>query len=247
MGRSIAQVCATADHEVTVRDVEPDLVERGLDSIRATLDEEVERGEVDPEDREAALGRITGTTELAETVAGADLVVEAVPEVMELKRKTAAAVEVVAAEQTAAETVEFAAEFVEGIGKEPVVIRDTPGFATSRLGVAIGVRRSESLNGASPAPSRSTARWSSATTTRWGRSNSAMSSALTSASTSSRDYARNSASGFDRHSSCIERSARASSARGPARGSTSRRTANASSRAATGTNDEPRGRARRKT
>lgn len=186
MGRGIAQVCAAAGHDVTIRDVEPEIVERGIDSIRATLKEGIDRGKVEPEDCEATLERIAGTTELAEAVAGADLVVEAVPEGMELKRETAAAVEdaadpgtviasntsslpltgiasalerpermiglhffnpvhlmdlveVVAAEQTAERTVEFAEEFVEGIGKEPVVIRDTPGFATSRLGVAIGV------------------------------------------------------------------------------------------------------------
>lgn len=186
MGRGIAQVCATAGHRVTVRDLDPELVDRGIESIGSTLEEGVERGKVDPGDREAALERITGTTDLAETVADADLVVEAVPEEMELKRETVAAVEdvvdpeaviasntsslslteiasalerpgraiglhffnpvhlmdlveVVAAEQTAAETVEFAEEFVEGIEKEHVVIRDTPGFATSRLGVAIGV------------------------------------------------------------------------------------------------------------
>jgi 3-hydroxybutyryl-CoA dehydrogenase len=48
-------------------------------------------------------------------------------------------VEVVVAERTSESTETFAAEFIEGIGKETVVINDTPGFATSRLGVAIGV------------------------------------------------------------------------------------------------------------
>lgn len=48
-------------------------------------------------------------------------------------------VEIVVAERTSNSTVEFASAFIEGIGKESVVINDTPGFATSRLGVAIGV------------------------------------------------------------------------------------------------------------
>ncbi|WP_101297233.1 3-hydroxyacyl-CoA dehydrogenase family protein [Halegenticoccus soli] len=50
-----------------------------------------------------------------------------------------ALVEVVLAEQTSAETRAFAEEFVGGIGKTAVVVRDAPGFATSRLGVAVGV------------------------------------------------------------------------------------------------------------
>lgn len=48
-------------------------------------------------------------------------------------------VEVVVAEQTTPETERFAAEFVESIGKTAVVVEDSPGFATSRLGVALGV------------------------------------------------------------------------------------------------------------
>ncbi len=48
-------------------------------------------------------------------------------------------VEVVVGERTAASTREFGIEFVEGIDKTPVVVRDVPGFASSRLGVALGV------------------------------------------------------------------------------------------------------------
>ncbi|SEO87722.1 3-hydroxybutyryl-CoA dehydrogenase [Halogranum amylolyticum] len=48
-------------------------------------------------------------------------------------------VEVVAAEQTSDATREFAEEFVEGIDKTAVVVEDSPGFASSRLGVALGV------------------------------------------------------------------------------------------------------------
>ncbi|MEF8818382.1 MAG: 3-hydroxyacyl-CoA dehydrogenase family protein [Haloferacaceae archaeon] len=47
-------------------------------------------------------------------------------------------VEVVRGERTADTTEGFAVDFVEGLGKEPVVVDDTPGFATSRLGVALG-------------------------------------------------------------------------------------------------------------
>jgi len=48
-------------------------------------------------------------------------------------------VEVVGAETTGEATVEFAEGFAEGLGKEPIVVRDSAGFATSRLGIALGV------------------------------------------------------------------------------------------------------------
>ena len=48
-------------------------------------------------------------------------------------------VEVVVAEQTDSETVEFATDYVEGIDKTVVEVGDSPGFASSRLGVALGV------------------------------------------------------------------------------------------------------------
>ena len=48
-------------------------------------------------------------------------------------------VEIVVPEQATEETVAFANDYVTGIGKEPIVVRDTPGFATSRLGVTLGV------------------------------------------------------------------------------------------------------------
>jgi 3-hydroxybutyryl-CoA dehydrogenase len=48
-------------------------------------------------------------------------------------------VEVVVAEQTAEATVEIAEAFVEDLGKEPIIVRDSAGFASSRLGVALGV------------------------------------------------------------------------------------------------------------
>jgi 3-hydroxybutyryl-CoA dehydrogenase len=47
-------------------------------------------------------------------------------------------VEVVIAERTDEATRESAVEFVEGVGKTPIVVRDAPGFASSRLGVALG-------------------------------------------------------------------------------------------------------------
>jgi 3-hydroxybutyryl-CoA dehydrogenase len=50
-----------------------------------------------------------------------------------------ALIEIVVADVTVASTVESAKEFAHGLGKEPVVVRDSPGFATSRLGVALGL------------------------------------------------------------------------------------------------------------
>ncbi|QCJ48424.1 3-hydroxyacyl-CoA dehydrogenase family protein [Haloprofundus sp. MHR1] len=186
MGHGIAQVSAMGGHDVTLRDIEDGLVADGLAAIEANLDGGVERGKVSEDEREATLARLDGTTDLAEAVADAGLVVEAVPEDEELKKQVLSdvsdhapadavlatntsslpvtsiasaldepsrcvglhffnpphimqLVEVVLAEQTSVETREFAESFVDGVGRTAVVVEDAPGFATSRLGVALGV------------------------------------------------------------------------------------------------------------
>ena len=186
MGHGIAQVSAMAGHDVSLRDVDESVVTDGVESIDENLRGGVERGKLTAGEREATLDRIEGTTDLGAAVTDADLVVEAVPEDVELKRdvlgeaeevtpddavlasntsslpvtEIAAAldapeqfvglhffnpvhvmalVEVVVAEQTSDETLAFATEFVEGVEKTPIEVADAPGFASSRLGVALGV------------------------------------------------------------------------------------------------------------
>jgi len=185
MGHGIAQVSAMAGHRVRLRDVEEELVREGIDAIEANLEGGIERDKVTEVEATATLGRIEGTTDLEMAIQDADLVIEAVPENLDLKREVLtdaedhaggdaimatntsslsvtaiadaldrperavglhffnpvhvmALVEVVVAEQTDAETQSFAREFVEGIDKTPIEVRDVPGFASSRLGVALG-------------------------------------------------------------------------------------------------------------
>jgi 3-hydroxybutyryl-CoA dehydrogenase len=185
MGHGIAQVSAMAGHEVIVRDVEREYVDDGLAAIESNLDGGIERGKVTEAEKEATLDRLSGTTDLAEAVGDADLVVEAVPEKMDLKKSTFEAVEaeapedavlatntsslsvteianaldrperavgthffnpvhimslveIVTAERTDEATLEFTEEYVDDIGKTAVVVEDSPGFATSRLGVSLG-------------------------------------------------------------------------------------------------------------
>ncbi|WP_121823119.1 3-hydroxyacyl-CoA dehydrogenase family protein [Halostella salina] len=186
MGHGIAQVAATAGYDVTIRDIDEEIIEDGLAAIESNLQGGVDRDKLTADEKAAALDRIDATTSLEEAVDDADLVVEAVPEDMEIKQSTfedvaAAApddavlasntsslsvteiasvldrpgraiglhffnpvhimglVEIVVAEQTDEETVDAATEFVEAIDKEPVTVRDSAGFASSRLGVALGV------------------------------------------------------------------------------------------------------------
>ncbi|AZQ15583.1 3-hydroxyacyl-CoA dehydrogenase family protein [Halorubrum sp. PV6] len=85
MGNGIAQVAATAGYEVTMRDIEPEYVERGLDSIDDSLARLDEKGRLD-DAPEAIRDRITGTTDL-DALAGADVVVEAAVEDLAVKRE----------------------------------------------------------------------------------------------------------------------------------------------------------------
>ncbi|AUV83247.1 3-hydroxybutyryl-CoA dehydrogenase [Salinigranum rubrum] len=185
MGHGIAQVAAMAGHDVRLRDIERSYVNDGLDAIRSNLDGGVERDKLSADEADAAFDRIEGVTDLEAAVSGASLVVEAVPEDIDLKQETfrdvegcadeetviatntsslsvteiasvldsparavglhffnpvhiMGLVEVVLAEQTDADTRAFALSFVDDIDKTAVEVRDAPGFASSRLGVALG-------------------------------------------------------------------------------------------------------------
>jgi len=185
MGHGIAQVSAQVGCAVTLYDVDQAAGDRALAAIRKNLDKGVVRGKVEPADRDAALARIRTTTQLAAACEGADLVVEAVPEKLELKRTLFAEadqaapgallatntsslsvaqiagavadpsrvvgmhffnpvhlmklVEVVRHDGAADDAIAAAVGFAERMGKTPIVVADSPGFASSRLGLVLGL------------------------------------------------------------------------------------------------------------
>lgn len=87
MGRGIAHVAALGGYDVTVVDIEEDILRKALDAIRANMQKGVELGKVKREDMDAALSRISTTTDMAAAASGVDFVIEAVPEDLELKMK----------------------------------------------------------------------------------------------------------------------------------------------------------------
>jgi len=86
MGAGIAQVAAQAGCRVWLRDVSPELVDKGLAGIRKFLEKSVEKGKMTPQDKDGILGRITGTVDAA-PAAGCDIVIEAVVEDLGVKAK----------------------------------------------------------------------------------------------------------------------------------------------------------------
>lgn len=86
MGSGIAEVCARSGASVVVREINPELLQKGLDRIQSSMAKAVERGKLSAADRDAAWVRIRGTTEMKE-FAECDIVVEAVVENLEEKKK----------------------------------------------------------------------------------------------------------------------------------------------------------------
>ena len=99
MGRGIAQVSALAGYEVILYDVEEAFLETGLVTIRASIDKGVARGKTAVSTANTAKEAFTLTTSL-ETVATADLVIEAAPEKLDLKREIFSTLDTHAAEHT---------------------------------------------------------------------------------------------------------------------------------------------------
>ncbi len=87
MGSGIAYVCAVKGYNVSVRDIKEDLVKRGMGKIREMIATGVNRGKLTPKEAEETMKRIKGTTDIVEAVKDADLVIEAVFEDMNLKKK----------------------------------------------------------------------------------------------------------------------------------------------------------------
>jgi len=85
MGNGIAQVAAQIGYDVVMRDIEQSYVDRGLSSIDKFLAKSVEKGKLAAEEKTKIMGRIKGTTNMAE-LKGTDFVVEAVIEDLALKK-----------------------------------------------------------------------------------------------------------------------------------------------------------------
>jgi len=86
MGSGIAQVSAQKGYRTVVREVSPEALQKGLDRIRGFLAEGVKRGKVSQAEMDQTLGRLSGTTSL-DDLKDSDLVIEAVVENLDEKRK----------------------------------------------------------------------------------------------------------------------------------------------------------------
>jgi 3-hydroxybutyryl-CoA dehydrogenase len=186
MGRGIAQVAAVAGYNVTLNDTTDDLLRRAQELIKENLTKGIVRGKVTEAERDLALAAIGTSTDLAASIADADLVIEAIVEDLAVKQKLfrqlerssrehailatntsslsigeiASAtsdstrvigmhffnpvyimklLEIVVTKQTSETAVSVAREVGRRMQKEVIVVKDSPGFATSRLGICLGL------------------------------------------------------------------------------------------------------------
>lgn len=86
MGSGIVQVCAQSGYQVIVSEVNNELLNKGLTTIKNFLADGVERGKITEQDKDSTLGRIQGATDIS-GFSDCDLVIEAAAEDLELKKK----------------------------------------------------------------------------------------------------------------------------------------------------------------
>jgi enoyl-CoA hydratase/3-hydroxyacyl-CoA dehydrogenase len=87
MGHGIAQVSAMAGYNVVLRDIDQQFLDKAMEKIRWSLEKLVSKEKITQSESDAILSRIKTQVDLAEAVSSADLVIEAVPEIMDLKKK----------------------------------------------------------------------------------------------------------------------------------------------------------------
>jgi enoyl-CoA hydratase/3-hydroxyacyl-CoA dehydrogenase len=181
MGHGIAQVAAMYGYRVALRDVEQPFLDKAMDKIKWSLNKLVEKKRVTQTEADKIFGRINPTVDLKEVLKFCDLLIEAVPEDMNLKRKVYAEVdqyadpktiyasntstlpitemsllarrpekfigvhffnppqlmqlvEVIPGKLTSQDTTNIAMDFIQRIGKQPVLCRkDVAGFIVNRI------------------------------------------------------------------------------------------------------------------
>ena len=85
MGNGIAQVTAQAGYDVTMSDIKDEFVQKGMETIGKSLDRGVKKGTMTEADKAAIIARIKTTTD-NKNAKDADLVIEAAPEILDLKK-----------------------------------------------------------------------------------------------------------------------------------------------------------------
>ncbi len=186
MGHGIAHVCAAAGCDVWLNDISAAAIDAGLAKVQQNLTIGVQKGKLTADQAAATRARLHAEPDLRVAASLADLVIEAAPERVELKRALFETVtetlptnallatntssiplrlltdrlprpdrflglhifnpvhlqpllEVVRADTTSDAALAAALAFARLLGKEPIVVRDVAGFASSRLGLALGL------------------------------------------------------------------------------------------------------------
>ena len=96
MGHGIAQVSAMAGYNVVLRDIEQQFLDKAMGKIKWSLDKLVSKEKISKEQRDEIFSRIIPIVDLNDAVRHSDLVIEAVPEIMDLKKKVYAELDKVA-------------------------------------------------------------------------------------------------------------------------------------------------------
>ena len=185
MGAGIAQICAQSGWKTHLFDAYPEGLEKGMKAIDAFWDKGITRGKTTPEQKEEWSSNIHRFSDIVAAVREADMVIEAVPEVLQIKAKIfqilgeetkedcllgtntsslsiadiAAAsgrpdkvigmhffnpvpimklLELVEHDLCSKKTIALAKSVGNAMGKTTILVKDVPGFATSRLGVVLG-------------------------------------------------------------------------------------------------------------
>ena len=99
MGHGIAQVSAMAGYNVVLRDIEQPFLDKAMEKIKWSLDKLVSKEKISENERDEIFSRIKPIVDLKDAVHDCDLVIEAVPEIMELKKKVYAELDKIAGDQ----------------------------------------------------------------------------------------------------------------------------------------------------
>lgn len=180
MGNGIVQACAQAGYTVSMRDIEQRFIDNGMNAIKKNLGRSVEKQKISQSGMDAIMSRIIPVLDMKEAVKDAELIIEAAPEIMDLKKDifkqldelcpadtifatntsglsiseiaTATSkpdkcigfhffnpvpvmklLEIINGISTSEETLKTAQEVGKAIGKEAIVVKESPGFCVNRI------------------------------------------------------------------------------------------------------------------